>query len=372
MNRTFFIGLMIIVMVQFTLFAIALLFRKDNNRQANIFLAMFAIAKVLCLSNMQSYQLYDLTFTYFPHAFIFGRSFTIMWGPLLYLYTRSLTQSDFSFRPVHLLHFFIPFTDLTFWAIRFHLHSAAAKRLLITSEGLYPQLYNHLYSAYLVISILTYTIISLLMVWKYRKFLMEHVSNTGAINLSWLYVVLFGFLAKWLLDVILILHQWFPLGIMMESFYTSRIILFIFVNILLLKSMLQVNLQYRYEAKPRYQSSRLSKSEINEYLERLNQYMRKAKPYLDPDISLPELARQTGIPARSLSQIINESLQKNFYDFINSYRIEESLHYLENTRMEKRTVLEVLYDVGFNSKSAFNTAFKNQTGMTPTQFIRSG
>lgn len=359
-------------MVQFTLFAIAFLLKKDNNRQANIFLAMFAFAKVLCISSMLTYQYFDITFTFFPHAFIFGRSFTILWGPLLYLYTRALTQQNFRFKRLDLLHFFVPFCDLLFWSIRFHFHSAATKRILISSEGLYPPLYLHLYSAYLVISIFVYTILSLVMVWQYRKYLKEHISNIGKYNLSWLYVVLFGFLAKWLLDAIIILHQWFPLGVLKESFYASRIILFLFVSILLLKSMLQTNLQYRYETKPRYQSSRLSKAEMQEYLNRLNQYMRKAKPYLDPDITLPVLARQTDIPARYLSQIINESLNKNFYDFINSYRIEESLQHLKRTHVEKRTVLEVLYDVGFNSKSAFNTAFKNHTGMTPTQFIRSG
>jgi AraC-like DNA-binding protein len=93
------------------------------------------------------------------------------------------------------------------------------------------------------------------------------------------------------------------------------------------------------------------------------------KPYMDPNINLMDLGQQVGIPHRSLSEVINNALQQNFYDFINSYRVRESERLLKESEQYK-TVLEVLYEVGFNSKSAFHTAFKKTTGMTPTQFKR--
>ncbi len=80
------------------------------------------------------------------------------------------------------------------------------------------------------------------------------------------------------------------------------------------------------------------------------------------------MAGKIGIHPRYLSQIINESLGQNFFDFINHYRIEEAKRMLTQTLDEHITVLEVLYEVGFNSKSAFNTAFKRHTGVTPTEF----
>ncbi|MBN1397426.1 MAG: AraC family transcriptional regulator, partial [Bacteroidetes bacterium] len=71
---------------------------------------------------------------------------------------------------------------------------------------------------------------------------------------------------------------------------------------------------------------------------------------------------------RALSEIINNSLNQNFYDFINSYRIKESKLMLEDKENKRKTVLEILYAVGYNSKSSFNVAFKKHTGMTPSQF----
>jgi AraC-like DNA-binding protein len=92
------------------------------------------------------------------------------------------------------------------------------------------------------------------------------------------------------------------------------------------------------------------------------------KPYLDPDLSLDQLATQLQIKPRVLSQIINETLKKNFFDFVNYYRIEEAKHIFDHPEDPKITVLEVLYQVGFNSKSSFNTIFKKETGLTPSAY----
>jgi AraC-like DNA-binding protein len=96
--------------------------------------------------------------------------------------------------------------------------------------------------------------------------------------------------------------------------------------------------------------------------------MQSEKPYLEPELSLDELALQLSIKPRVLSQAINDILQQNFFDFINRYRIEEARRLLTNPADKKITVLEVLYKVGFNSKSSFNTLFKKYTGLTPTEF----
>jgi len=67
-----------------------------------------------------------------------------------------------------------------------------------------------------------------------------------------------------------------------------------------------------------------------------------------------------------LSQIINESKNINFYDYVNSYRISEAKDLLSSNC--DKTILEILYEVGFNSKSAFNTAFKKFTSVTPSKY----
>ena len=98
--------------------------------------------------------------------------------------------------------------------------------------------------------------------------------------------------------------------------------------------------------------------------------MEKDKPYFNPKLTLEELSNISHIPQRSLTIVLNDELNQNFNDFINTYRIKESARMLSSRNHRFNTVLEVLYEVGFNSKSSFNTAFKKHMGMTPTQFKR--
>ncbi len=104
------------------------------------------------------------------------------------------------------------------------------------------------------------------------------------------------------------------------------------------------------------------------YAEKLKNYMAKKKPYLDPDLNLPQLAGDLNIPSHYLSQVINQNTGHNFYDFINHYRIEEVKNRIVDPAYQKYSILGIAYDAGFNSKSAFNRVFKKITGQTPTHF----
>lgn len=103
-------------------------------------------------------------------------------------------------------------------------------------------------------------------------------------------------------------------------------------------------------------------------LEKVTLYMQTEKPYLNPEISLQKLALGLGFSDKKLSQIINQHTGKHFFDYVNEYRITDAKKLLKNKEL---TVLEVLYDVGFNSKSSFYTAFKKETNLTPTSFRKS-
>ena len=100
----------------------------------------------------------------------------------------------------------------------------------------------------------------------------------------------------------------------------------------------------------------------------LTAHMTSQKPYLDPLLTLDSLAAKSHIPARQLSQLINRHFEKNFFEFINSYRIEESKILLAKEENAKVTMLEIMAQAGFNSKATFNTFFKKSAGMTPTQY----
>lgn len=98
--------------------------------------------------------------------------------------------------------------------------------------------------------------------------------------------------------------------------------------------------------------------------------MRSDRPYLDPDLTIETVARRIGVPRHHLTEVINERHEKNFYLFVNQYRIEEAQQALKDPSQAGRTVLDIAYASGFNSKSPFNSAFKKLTGMTPSQYRR--
>ena len=110
--------------------------------------------------------------------------------------------------------------------------------------------------------------------------------------------------------------------------------------------------------------------EIEESITHLRSFMEVEEPYLNPSISVYDLSKQIKMPVRDLSILINHHLNQHFFDFINEYRIDKAKEILQDPGKKELTVLEILYDVGFNSKSSFNTAFKKYTHLTPTEYRR--
>ncbi len=122
--------------------------------------------------------------------------------------------------------------------------------------------------------------------------------------------------------------------------------------------------------KSKYQRSGLTKELAKAYLEQLQTYMETARPWLDPELTIKDLADHLGISRHHITQVINENLHKNFFQWINNYRIEEVKKRLRDPRFQHLTIVALAYDCGFNSKSAFNSIFKKATGQTPSEFRR--
>lgn len=98
--------------------------------------------------------------------------------------------------------------------------------------------------------------------------------------------------------------------------------------------------------------------------------MVEEKPYLNPKLTLPELAQLTDTNIHLLSRIINDGFQKNFYDFVNSYRIEAFKKLVLSQEYQQQTFLAIAFEVGFNSKTAFNRSFKKLTNLTPREYLK--
>ncbi|MEM9143868.1 MAG: helix-turn-helix domain-containing protein, partial [Bacteroidota bacterium] len=109
-------------------------------------------------------------------------------------------------------------------------------------------------------------------------------------------------------------------------------------------------------------------AENKELITKLEDYMHTHESFRNPDLTIATLAEEIDIPKRKLSELINDHYDQNFVDFINTYRINTAKERFMDSKNHNQTILEVLYEVGFNSKSSFNTAFKKKTGSTPSEF----
>lgn len=124
------------------------------------------------------------------------------------------------------------------------------------------------------------------------------------------------------------------------------------------------------EKKEKYTRSRINEATAKEMCARLESYMTKEKPYLNNELGLKGLADKLNVSANQLSQLLNERFEKNFYDFINTYRLEEFIRRWSDPKNREFTILSVAFDCGFNAKTTFNTFFKKATGKTPTEYFK--
>ena len=118
----------------------------------------------------------------------------------------------------------------------------------------------------------------------------------------------------------------------------------------------------------KYQKSSLSLEREQQALNKLKHLMETEKPFLENTLSLPVLAKKLAISTHHLSQIINDNLKQNFFEMLASYRIQEAQQILTNPTQQHLKIEEIAEQVGYNSKSAFNAAFKKITGQTPSQY----
>ncbi len=117
----------------------------------------------------------------------------------------------------------------------------------------------------------------------------------------------------------------------------------------------------------KYEKSSLARSEAEKHLSKILHVMKTASPHRDPDLSLEGLAKLCGISRNHLSQVLNQYRRATFFDFVNDYRVKEAKRLLIDSPQEK-SVLEIAFESGFNSKTAFYAAFKKREGLSPVEF----
>ena len=135
----------------------------------------------------------------------------------------------------------------------------------------------------------------------------------------------------------------------------------------------EYNLVFAGLPSKKYKKSTLTDVKAEEYLQKLHRVMKVKKLYCRNDLTLQGVAKELSISHHHLSQIINQRLNQNFYEFVNRHRIEEAKKMVTDLAYSSMGISDIAYEVGFNSVTSFNSAFKKFTNMTPSQFRkRSG
>ena len=120
----------------------------------------------------------------------------------------------------------------------------------------------------------------------------------------------------------------------------------------------------------KYAKSGLGGEQLAQYKQRLERVMDSEKIFLESDLTLPKLAKQINCSVNHLSQAINAGFGVSFFDYLNQFRIEYARELLANTDNEERSILDIAFAVGYNSNSAFYSAFKKFVGVTPAEYRR--
>jgi len=273
-------------------------------------------------------------------------------GPLLYFYTTSIIDGQFNLRIKDLAHFIpaiivaIIVSGTLFGYSEIQWIGIFKENLVIAHLGLY-----------IIISMLTA-----------RKRIKSPFTPVDDIQLAWLRFMIFAYIIVLATKISASFgNLWHWNALFIFSHTVHNIFIFFIINIMALTALLKPEL---FSFIVRYQKSILKDADKKMYKQKLLAAMEIEKPYLNPACTLPTLAKRLSIPVPYLSQIVNETFNLNFPDFINRYRIEESKYHLAKHSINKTTILEIAYSVGFYSKSTFNSAFKRHTGIAPKEYIK--
>ena len=366
----------LIIIFQCLFFSFYLLSQKNERRLNNIILAAFLLSKAITeIGGVFAHfeELRNFIISHAPHLFHIDFPFRYVYVPVLFLYVLTVTKKDFHVKKVYLLHFtpFLLFSVLVI--LRFHINSADTLREILRADSLLNSFEWLGFDFLEYTQFFIYAIASLIVLNKYRTEIKNVYSTIEHINLAWLNFVLFGFIG-WKSLRFFGLVLWLtigdhPIGIFL--YIMAEVIFLIFVSLMFLKGIKQPAIFSGYkenQSRGKYEKTSLADVVKEDYKNKLLLYMESRKPYLDSTLCLNNLAEKLAIPAHHLSQVLNICLNQNFFDFINSYRIKESRRLLSEQDSGKKTIIEILYQTGFNSKSVFNSAFKKHTGMTPSQF----
>lgn len=316
----------------------------------------------------------------YPEVLGYEMPIPLLHGPFLYLYTRSVTNRSNSWKAA-LVHF-VPALIVIAYLVPFFALPLEDRLLVYRNKGAGYETFNDIKNIAIITSGMFYVAMSMRALRKHRASIADQFSYTERINLEWLRYLIYGIGVVWLM-VIFANDDWVfaaaVLFVFLIGFFGIRQV-GIFQGPPGINSgtensketesqVLAEEVSGTGQERKKYQKSGLTVDGSESIHRKLKQVMDEEKLYSKAELSLTDLAERLGTQPNYLSQVINEREGKNFYDYINTLRIEEFKRLAADPENRKYTLLALAQQCGFNSKSSFNRYFKKVAGQSPSEYV---
>ncbi len=337
-------------------------------------------------------------FKLYPHLSMISRVIPFFFAPLLYLYVKKVVSAKTQKTFDDLLHFLPALVYFLYLLVCFILTAHINRKIPMYNEFVAEPIY---FDELKLLQALIYYFLCLKKLKKFKTMVRNHSSANEYRSLKWLDQLMYYFIFLLVVALLLINLNREPLRFQNDPivyFYLLTSIGIYCIAYIVLRNPRVLGIGPRYNtdwllnesllyqgqvnsghetpqaeqghSSVKYANSSLSNQISEVYLQQLILCMEQEKPYLKNSLTLQDLSSLSNIPHHFLSQIINENLSKNFYDFVNSYRVEEAKRLLLSEAFENYTIISIGFEAGFNSKTTFYTVFKKVTGYTPSEFAK--
>ncbi|MDD4961949.1 MAG: helix-turn-helix domain-containing protein [Candidatus Marinimicrobia bacterium] len=342
-----------------SLYAGIMLLLKKNARLSDRVLAawLFFISLQMLLS------LFNTRFPVTAFPFL-----PFIYGPLLYIYINTLIPEHprlryyYSTLAVPLIAFFIV-------SLIYRKEPVLALDSFLVQDSL--QALRLSYAILLMVSFLAYSILTFIKLNKHRIKIRDLYSYTSQkITLGWALFVSISFFVLYALLFIIGLTRVLVRNFPLDPVLLGNVILVFYAFAFSIFGYQQDRIYPESSKKSggKYARSGLRPEAMDTLKQKLLDLMEKEHLYREPELSILDVSNKLHVPRHHVTQVLNEKLGKNFYTFINGYRVEEAKTLLKDPKNDVLTVLAIGYDAGFNSKSSFNTLFKESVGVTPSEY----
>ncbi len=366
--------------VQAGFLALLILIKKNKERSDFYF-----VAWLITVGLHLTYYLHNISYfrSDWSFLYLFGFPMALLHSPMLYLYTKSLTKNrnnNFIENALHLIPYFVYMVVLVIFFTQYGIEIRYG--FLQFSTNFSPL--TDFYGVPIAISGGIYPVLSFFALKKYHQQLPHYYSLTEKLNLNWLKYWIISSLLFFILVFVMVTgamdFNWFNPNSTFKWVSAFLVIQIFYIGLFgLRQSALFSNLNLSAIHMPTalvnnrktYSKSGLDKKELTQLALQLASLMENKKPYLNPSLTLDELADLCALSPNHLSQVINSVYGKNFYYFINSYRIEEVKKQLVLPGKQHMKLLSIAFDCGFSSKSTFNKIFKELLDKTPSEYLKS-